>query len=101
MKNWDEICKSNIVIKEMTQLDIPNGYILIPGSEEIGLSNTVYLAEEAGIIWRMIAEGKRAEEIVQAEEEQFDEDPAILREDLMEFLDELERAKVISLESAE
>lgn len=71
--------------------------MLVPVGEAAGEMNGLYvLTSTGGEIWDMLAEGKTVDEIVTIMSEDYDEDPKMIREDVLEVIAKLKALNLVA-----
>jgi hypothetical protein len=71
--------------------------ILVPVGETAGDMNGLYVLTPTGAeIWDMLAEGKSIEDIVSVMSEDYGEDPAVIREDVMAIIEKFKTMGLVT-----
>ena len=71
--------------------------ILVPIGEAAGDMNGLYVLTPTGAeIWDMLAEGKGIEDIVSIMSEDYGEDPAVIREDVVAIIEKLKAMGLVT-----
>jgi hypothetical protein len=71
--------------------------ILVPIGEAAGDTNGLYVLTPTGAeIWDMLAEGKGIEDIVSIMSEDYGEDPAVIREDVMAIIEKFKAMGLVT-----
>jgi hypothetical protein len=71
--------------------------ILVPIGEAAGDVNGLYVLTPTGAeIWDMLAEGKGIEDIVSIMSEDYGEDPAVIREDVVAIIEKLKTMGLVT-----
>jgi hypothetical protein len=71
--------------------------ILVPVGETAGDMNGLYVLTPTGAeIWDMLAEGKSIEDIVSVMSEDYGEDPAVIREDVMAIIEKFKAMGLVT-----
>lgn len=82
-------CKMRIK-KELVRREIAGDIILVPTGKTVLENNGLFVLNDVGAaIWDMLTAGKNEDEILEALQETYEADPAMLQRDTTEFLAKL------------
>lgn len=76
--------------KELVRREIAGDIILVPTGKTVLENNGLFVLNDVGAaIWDMLTAGKNEDEILEALQETYEADPAMLQRDTTEFLAKL------------
>lgn len=89
------------IAKEFVLREIAGDYIIIPAGKTVLDINGVITLNEVGVsLWKMLQNEVTFDELVQGVLDEYDVEPAVAREDIQEFLDQLVSKGIIGVEDA-
>ena len=84
------------VEKDFVLREIAGDYIIIPTGKTVLKFNGLITVNEVGVsIWKMLQEGATLEQLVQGILDEYDVDEKTAREDIQEFLDQLDKGGIL------
>ena len=84
------------VEKDFVLREIAGDYIIIPTGKTVLKFNGLITVNEVGVsIWKMLQEGVTLEQLVQGILDEYDVDEKTAREDIQEFLDQLDKGGIL------
>ena len=84
------------VEKDFVLREIAGDYIIIPTGKTVLKFNGLITVNEVGVsIWKMLQEGATLEQLVQGMLDEYDVDEKTAREDIQEFLDQLDKGGIL------
>ena len=82
--------------KEFVLREIAGDYIIIPTGAEIGRFRGLITVNEVGVsIWKMLQRDVTVDQIVAGLLDEYEVEEEVAREDVLDFLDELHKAKIL------
>ena len=89
------------IAKEFVLREIAGDYIIIPTGKTVLDFNGLITLNEVGVsLWKMLQNEVTFDELVQGVLDEYDVEPAVAREDIQEFLDQLVSKGIIGMEGA-
>ena len=89
------------IAKEFVLREIAGDYIIIPAGKTVLDINGLITLNEVGVsLWKMLQNEVTFDELVQGVLDEYDVEPAVAREDIQEFLDQLVSKGIIGMEGA-
>ena len=87
------------IAKEFVLREIAGDYIIIPAGKTVLDINGLITLNEVGVsLWKMLQNEVTFDELVQGVLDEYDVEPAVAREDIQEFLDQLVSKGIIGME---
>ena len=87
------------ITKEFVLREIAGDYIIIPTGKTVFDFNGLITLNEVGVsLWKMLQNEVTFDELVQGVLDEYDVEPAVAREDIQEFLDQLVSKGIIGME---
>lgn len=84
------------VEKDFVLREIAGDYIIIPTGKTVLKFNGLITVNEVGVsIWKMLQEGATLEQLIQGILDEYDVDEKTAREDIQEFLDQLDKGGIL------
>ena len=84
------------VEKDFVLREIAGDYIIIPTGKTVLKFNGLITVNEVGVsIWKMLQEGATLEQLVQGILDEYDVDEKTAREDIQDFLDQLDKGGIL------
>ena len=84
------------VEKDFVLREIAGDYIIIPTGKTVLKFNGLITVNEVGVsIWKMLQEGATLEQLDQGNLNEYDVDEKTAREDIQEFLDQLDKGGIL------
>ena len=87
------------VTKEFVLREIAGDYIIIPTGKTVFDFNGLITLNEVGVsLWKMLQNEVTFDDLLQGVLDEYDVEPAVAREDIQEFLDQLVNRGIIEAE---
>ena len=87
--------------KEFVLREIAGEYIIIPtGSTALEFNGLITVNEVGVLLWKMLQDEVSMEQLVQGVLAEYDVEEAVAREDIQEFLDDLIKGGILTVDEA-